>query len=236
MTSTSNALSKLPGPWTRRDCHVAHLNIHVKWSKRLADYAMNSRLAERWESQFTFTSVTERTYQLQERKKGLRVQLSDGAAVFAIDTDPAYDQALVALLELFGELENAKPERLRVELIAEFLQPATVEFEAAVTKVNTQLLNNVFPGRIGCALLDVAYLADLMYGNTRVQLNAGAVRGNEVSRRVHAIVLGAIPPVAYFYSLTAKPAQDTVVSARNTVAVVEEILTLGSHIAQELRS
>jgi hypothetical protein len=233
MATAKQAQPKTMSPWLRRDNHLVYLRIEIKWRPAVSDLSMNTGLAEKWEGRFTNWSADERSFRFAEVKKAFRATLSDGRAQFHIESDPAFDQGVVSVIELFSELERRRRNVQSMASTAQFLQPCADDFESMVNVVNTRLLNNEFPTRLGFELKDVAYLADFDVGGHWFQVNAGAVRAHEVPRRVKALTLKDIPPVAYFYSVTGMKSTGEI-NARGTVELVEQLLDIGSRVSKEL--
>lgn len=194
-------------PWSSSRSPV-FLGVRVSWKPSISDFAMNVRLGEGWESDFSGWRVEARNVLLQSPADGYYVTLSDGAASLHMESSKAYERATVHFSEIARRLEESKRGACRLATDAQYLEAVSEDFDAVVKQLEPRLFTPTFKTALESELYDFAYLADFRYGGGKCQVSLGVVRAHEAKIRVAARHLSHVPDVAVFCSVSTSAVLD----------------------------
>ena len=209
---------------------LVFMGIGVHWRRRLSDLSMNTVLAERWESQFQTWRISDREVNLTDSQNRYHAVLSDGVAQFLIESVAGYDLALEHASEVLQELPDLAKTKTRIE--TQYLLPSADSFEEKMSYLASKLLDVGLLKSLGGELHDFNYLSDVRIDDQWYQLNIGAVRDNEIRRRVRARHLIQLPPVATFCNIALIGM--VIKSESDFRAAISQTLDVGRRITGEL--
>ena len=192
----------MPSGWAAAH-HLVFFGQRITWRASLSDFQMNSALAERWEPSVTTARAEGRMFNLSVKSEGYGIRLMDGAAMFRVESEAAYERSLLHIREFLEALQDSKRGRQpAVMLQAQYLAPVDVSFEELVKRLHRRLYTDVLADVLGAELADLAYLADFRRDDMLFQVSVGAVRSHEIRQRVIAEdILPELYDVAVFSNL-----------------------------------
>ena len=171
--------------------------VDVSWKKKMSDLAMNTSVAESWESSFPSWDISGRKVHLRSHPLRYRVSLDDGSARFMLDGPTAWDMALEHIQWFVGNLREHERKTVQVRATAQHLVPVSDEFDDLLTGLADTLFNAKFYSELGDPV-DVAYLVDVERDGALHQIAVGPLRAHEVSHRVGAQIIDHVPERSIF--------------------------------------
>lgn len=225
----------MPTLWSQAK-GLVYLSLRATWPRRIADLSLHTSLAERWEQFLPTWSVEGRTVSMSNPSDRYRVRLSDGAALFEIESQAAYDRCAAQLLELLEYLTRpGMRHRPTYMTHAQYLVPFPGELSALVKRLESHLFNSVLPKSLGANMIDFAYLADFNDAEgRRFQLNLGPVTKQESVQRVNAAFLADRPELAMFLAITNFRATARKTDDFGFSSLVDPILSIGQTVVKGL--
>lgn len=180
--------------------------------------------------------VEGRTISMSNPSDAYRVRLSDGAALFEIESRAAYDRCAAQLPELIEHLPKPTTRhRPACMTHAQYLVPFSGELSELVKQLESNLFSPVLAKRLAATMTDFAYLADFNdEDGRRFQLNVGPVKQEEITQRVSAAFLTEKPELAVFLAITNFRAASRKGDDFSFSALVDPILSIGQNVVKGL--
>ncbi len=194
-TGMSQAWSNHPG--------LVFAGIRLAWKAAASDAEFHRTLGARWAGQFGKWKAEGGQVELDAPEQGYFVRLNVGHAHFRNENEQALRRAFGDIEEWFAEGGNTR-QGLRVNCEVQYVHAASMDFEHLVRHLEAKALNPALQRSLGMELEDLAYLTDCIREGRWHQVNWGPIRSHEVPRRVAALTLNDVPPVALFCSLTTR--------------------------------
>jgi hypothetical protein len=232
-----DAVGKL-GPPTRAPEFLVFFGLRFNWKRRVSDLAMNTALAEEWDTLFSEWSIDEREVYLGDALTGYTIHLSDGEARIMV-----HRPGLLLPLcrehgrEIITHLRNHARGPVSLFAEAQYLEPVEAEtaFEPMMHSMAERLLKPSFAHDIGGELRDFAYLADIEINGETFQVSVGALKAYEVPLRVDSFVIDAVPELSRFYSVTAHSTADSSGDAEDVDHFLTRVFDVGAAVSQQIR-
>jgi hypothetical protein len=229
----TNTEHDAPNPWASSP-GLVFLGFQITWKSKISDFERNQQFAQEWENDFLSWEAHDRRVELENKKLGYFVSLSDGAVYFQSENVDAYEKALEHATQLLGVLVEQKNEKAVARFEAQFIIASDKEFLEHQEALRPKLLQESFATAIEATVLDFAYLADVVIDGRWYQINIGPVRAQEIPRRIAARTVKDYPQVATFLSVTSlKPFEYKMSDLSEATLAAARV---GTRISNELKT